>query len=54
MPIYEFKCPSCKVIEGRLDNEAPECVTCKVEMKRLYSFSTTKMPTGAGTKMGKR
>lgn len=59
MPTYEYKCACGNVYTAlaKFEHGAPHNVTCdkcSEPMKRVYSFSTTNMPTGAGSKMGKR
>ena len=50
-PVYEYKCLKCDTV---LEKERPDtlmrCPKCNGAMKRLYSFATTNMPTGAGSK----
>lgn len=58
MPIYEYKCDNCNRTEDHLvpiTHEAKvTCDDCNAEMRRVFSFATTNMPTQAGRKMGRK
>lgn len=53
MPRYEYQCSDCLgkvtlVHSSKVDRTPESCVHCGIdlEMKRVYSFSITKAPTG--------
>lgn len=54
MAMYEYKCPSCEVTKETVSAHPIACRDCGVDMQRVYSFVTTNMPTGAGTKMPRK
>lgn len=49
--MYEYKCPVCGVVKQTGSYAPISCRDCGVDMKRLYGFNTTNMPTNAGSKM---
>lgn len=48
--MYEYRCPVCKVTKETVSAAPISCRDCGVDMKRVYGFNTTNMPTNAGIK----
>lgn len=47
MPLYEFKCQSCRTISTTMDyGVVPDCQVCKTAMNKVFSFYAKPMFKG--------
>jgi len=56
MPIYEYECPECKIIEAILQKgyrkKEVKCATCGIKMKKIISNTTFHLKGGGWAEDG--